>query len=205
MCWSAEVSLNTFLFSFSVFIFAYAFGFEPKLLFLYFWFIVMQLVEYFLWKNLYDDYWNRIFSILAFSILAIHPFAFTLIVSNPVLRGWFMGLYIIYLGFLIYTHFSKMGEIDYSVSVAENGHLSWNWVTTYEVFYYLYIFFFIVLIIEKEYIAFIVIFIAHFYSFFTYYQYHTFSSLWCWSANIVGVFIVLRVLYDWSKKHEKRR
>jgi len=204
MCWSAEVSLETFAFSFGVCIFAYLFGFDPKLLFLYFWFCLMQLVEFFLWRNIDEAYWNRFFSLMAFSILAVHPLAFTLVVSNPVVRMWFLGVYVIYVGLLIYVHFTSLhsgkygnfSEIDYSVSVAKNGHLSWNWVDKYERIYYIYLFFFVVLIIEKEYIAFIVILITHFYSFINYYQYNTFSSMWCWGANVIGILIIVRVLYN---------
>jgi hypothetical protein len=195
MCWSAEVSLETFAFSLGVFIFAYLFGFEPKLLFLYFWFFLMQLIEFFLWRNIDDAYWNRFFSLMAFSLLAIHPFTLTLIVSNPVIRVWFLGLYVIYVSLLLYVHISGRDKIDYSVSVAKNGHLTWKWVMDYEKVYYIYLFFFVVLILEKECIAFIIIFITHFYSFTNYYQYNTFSSMWCWSANVIGLLILIRVVY----------
>jgi hypothetical protein len=137
---------------------------------------------------------------MAFSLLAVHPFAFALVVSNPVLRAWFLGLYVIYVGLLMYIHFSKKDEIDYSVSVANNGHLSWKWVKDYVKAYYIYHFFFVVLILEKEYIAFIILFITHFYSFINYYQEKTFSSMWCWSANVTGILIILRVVYDMRKQ-----
>jgi hypothetical protein len=195
--------METFAFSFGVFTFAYLFGFDPKLLFLYFWFFSMQLVEFFLWRNIDDIYWNRVFSLVAFSILAVQPFAMTLIVSNPVIRMWFLGLYAIYVSLLIYIHFSKRDEINYSVSVAKNGHLSWNWVSNYVNAYYIYLFFFAVLILEKEYIAFVVILITHLYSFINYYQDKTFSSMWCWTANVIGVLIIMRIFYTIVKQANK--
>lgn len=195
MCWSAEVSLETFIFSFGVFTFAYLFGFKPKLLFIYFWFFLMQLIEFFLWRNIDDTYWNRFFSLMAFSLLAIQPLAITLIISNDVFRMWFLGLYAIYVSLTLYVHFSEKDKIDYSVNIANNGHLTWNWVVNYEKIYYIYHIFFAILIIEKEYVAFFIIFLTNFYSFINYHQHETFSSMWCWTANIVGLLILTRVVY----------
>jgi hypothetical protein len=203
MCWSAEVSLETFLFSFGVCIFAYVFGFNSKLLFLYFWFFLMQLIEFFLWRNIDNDYWNRFFSLMAFSILTIHPLAMTLIVSNPVVRMWFLGLYAIYVSLLLYVHFSERDKIDYSASVAKNGHLTWNWVKNYKEIYFIYLFFFATLIVEKEYIVFFVLFLTYSYSFINYRQEKTFSSMWCWSANVIGLLIIMRVLYNIRSRTRK--
>lgn len=194
MCWNAKVSLDTFVFSFIIFILAYFNGFEPKLLFLYFFFILMQLIEFFLWKNINDKWWNHFFSLIAFILLIIHPLGFTLIISNTFVRKWFFVLYVVFLSLILYTHIVENKNIKYSVSVAKNGHLSWNWTKYYIFAYQIYLFFFIALLFEKEYIAFIIIFITYLYSFFNYYHEGTFTSIWCWSANIIGLLIIVRVL-----------
>jgi hypothetical protein len=192
MCWSADVSLKTFLFSACVFVLAWLNGFKRKIMFLYFSFILMQLIEFFLWRNLKNEQLNRLFSFMAFGLLAIHPFAFCIIITDPAIQRWFFALYIVFLSLTLYIHTTK--TVDYSVSVAENGHLRWNWVKSYEVIYYIYLIFFFALLIEKEYIAFIIIFATYIYSIISYYQEGTFSSLWCWTANMIGIFIILRVL-----------
>jgi len=192
MCWSAEVSLSTFLFSFCVFVFALIVGLKPNIIYLYFWFILMQLIEFFLWRNLYDKQWNYLFSFMAFGLLVIHPLAFCLIITNNVIQKWFLGLYIIYLFLIVYIHETE--KVNYSVSVAKNGHLTWNWVKNYTVMYYIYILFFFALLIEKYYTVFIIILATYIYSAINYYYEGTFTSMWCWTANIIGVFICLRIL-----------
>lgn len=201
MCWSAKVSLETFLFSFGVFVFAYLSGFEPKLLFLYFWFILMQLIEFFLWKNINNKWWNHFFSLIAFGVLLIHPLALTVIISNSFIRNCFLCLYVIFLSLIIYIHNIENDNIKYSVSVAKNGHLSWNWTNHYIFAYLIYLLFFIALLFEKEYIAFIIIFLTYLYSFISYYHEGTFSSIWCWSANILGLFIIYKVIFRKSYIH----
>jgi len=203
MCWSAEVSLNTFLFSACVFVIALVVGFKPKIMFLYFWFILMQLIEFFLWRNITNKSWerdsissvewNHLISFMAFLLLAIHPFAFCLIITDPVIQQWFLVLYILFLSLTLYIYETE--TVDYSASVAKNGHLSWNWTKNYTITYYIYTIFFFVLWIEKYYATFIIIFVTYIYSAINYYYEGTFSSLWCWSANIVGVFIILHILY----------
>lgn len=208
MCWSAEVSLNTFLFSSCVFVFALVVGFKPNIMILYFWFIFMQLIEFFLWRNLQNNpferdsnsrmEWNHLISFIGFLVLAIHPFAFCLIITNPVIQQWFLGIYILFLSLTLYIHETE--NVDYSASVAKNGHLRWNWTKNYAITYYIYLIFFFILLIEKYYITFIIIFITYIYSVINYYYYGTFTSMWCWSANIVGVFIILHIFYDFYWK-----
>jgi len=194
MCWSAEVSLKTFLFSGSVFILAFILHiFKVKILILYFYFILMQLIEFFLWRNLNDKEWNHLFSYMAFLLLTIHPLAFTLIVSDSNIQMYFIFLYIFFLSFTLYIHETE--KIDYSVSVAKNGHLSWLWVKKYWKSYFVYILFFFVLLIEKFYITFIIILATYIYSMVSYYNEGTFSSMWCWSSNILGILILMRIIY----------
>ena len=76
MCWNENISLNTFIFSTFVLIFIYynnnytqyktkEFN-DWKLYVLFFSFIIMQLVEYFLWKSIREKntYNNTLFSII---------------------------------------------------------------------------------------------------------------------------------------------
>ena len=164
----------------------------------------MQLIEFFLWRNLKNEpqennlvtrmEWNHLISFMAFLLLAIHPFAFCLIITDSVIQEWFFGLYIIFLFLTLYIHETE--KVDYSASIAKNGHLTWNWTNNYAITYYIYLIFFFVLLIEKYYATFIIIFATFIYSAVSYYYEGTFSSIWCWMANIIGIFIILRVFCD---------
>jgi hypothetical protein len=192
MCWSAEVSLETFLFSGGICILAFLNGFPMKYLILYFCFFLMQLIEFFLWKNLKDPVWNRFFSYMVFILLAIQPLAISLIISDFTVRLLFIGLYIIYIILTLYVFFNTNEDI-YSVSVAKNKHLSWNWVENYVHVYCIYLLFFVGLLIEKEYTMFLILFGTYGYSIINFYKERTFSTIWCWSSNIIGFYILIRI------------
>jgi hypothetical protein len=82
MCWNAEVSLNTFLFSgFVLLLIMYNNNYTQykiqfiegidniwAYIFLFSW-ILMQLFEFFIWKNINNPGLNTIFSILASILL----------------------------------------------------------------------------------------------------------------------------------------
>ena len=76
MCWSAEVSLNTFLFSLFGISFAYYNGIINVFSFLYLLsFISMQLLEYFTWNHLNDIKINRLLSKIGLFLIFIQiPF-----------------------------------------------------------------------------------------------------------------------------------
>ena len=92
MCWNASVSLNTFLFSSFILgliiynnlftkykiqhlnnIWAYLFLSS---------FILMQLIEFFIWKNINNKFYNNIFSICATLLLIIQPIISIMIITN---------------------------------------------------------------------------------------------------------------------------
>lgn len=70
MCWNKDVSINTFLFSiFVLILIIYNNNYtqykidEVNNIFAYIFllsFILMQLIEYFLWQNLNDKFYNKI-------------------------------------------------------------------------------------------------------------------------------------------------
>ena len=83
MCYNSQVSLNTFLFSFSVLILIYINrngkyrleNFHNKYVYLLFFsIIVMQLLEYFLWKNIDNEKMNKLLSIIGLIIILLQPF-----------------------------------------------------------------------------------------------------------------------------------
>ena len=96
MCWNENVSLNTFLFSgFILALIIYNNSFtkykiqELNNKWVYFFiasFVFMQLIEFFIWRNIDNKYYNNIFSILATLLLLLQPIFSIMLLKNINLR-----------------------------------------------------------------------------------------------------------------------
>lgn len=198
MCWNEHVSLNTFLFSFFVLLLimynnAYTpykikFFSIPMCIFAAS-FIFMQLIEFFIWRNLHNSY-NHVFSTIAVLLLLCQPLASLLMVPNASLRKLLMMMY----GSIavIYT-LLKSKKIHSEVST--NGHLKWNFIND-SVFSYIFWFFFFLFsfVYNKmwKYLAFILLIYGI--SIMNYAKHKTVTSMWCWIANSQMVFFAMYLL-----------
>ena len=205
MCWNENISLNTFVFSTMVMVFIYYNNemtqyktdtFKNKYMFFFFFSIVlMQLIEYFLWKSIKtgDVSANRLGSIAGwFVIRLIQPIAFLSVMKNVQYRNILIGTY---LAVMLFIHYITHKEINF-ITTVKDGHLYWDWL------YYkrpiigiiLTLFYFLFLIpVFKE--APILIAIALFYvAYFYIYKVNNWGSLWCWSINLACVYYVCNIL-----------
>ena len=97
MCWNEHVSLNTFLFSsFVLALIVYNNSYtkykiqELNNTWMYIFiasFVFMQLIEFFIWKNINNKFYNNAFSIIATLLLLLQPIASIMILSNIQLRN----------------------------------------------------------------------------------------------------------------------
>ena len=132
MCWNAEVSLNTFLFSSFVMllimynnkytqykiqfiegidnIWAYIFMFS---------FIFMQLIEFFIWKNINNPGLNSLFSILASILLLIQPIASIMLLSSNIRMYMLIPYILLFIPVCIYKFITK----KMNSSVTKLNHL----------------------------------------------------------------------------------
>ena len=79
MCWNADISINTFIFAIFALVFIYITNtyskyktkiFDNPLVYLFFFEVALiQLVEYFLWRNLKNAKWNEMLSKIAAFII----------------------------------------------------------------------------------------------------------------------------------------
>ena len=197
MCWNETVSLNTFLFSFFAVNFAYfnnvINGYEYLF---YYSFISMQLLEYFAWKHLNNKKINRLLSQLGLFLIAMQPILFILIPNNLKfnIKASLITCYLLFwfgVGMFIY--------VDFSMVKAANGHLAWNWLNVAPVYIFIWLLFLLVVLLYiKKYILFtihVIVFLAIYY---TYYKTKTWGSLWCWIANIIAVFLIIRTFFKSS-------
>jgi hypothetical protein len=187
MCWSPQVSLNTFLVGLFGFTFALANGAEIPLMLFMLCFTTMQLAEYFIWKNLNVPYWNTVYSWFGIIILFLEViFAIALMKHSMIKWGLLVGFIVysfIVWKFFIDKPFTKRGS---------DGHLQWKWVKDYSpLIVLIWLFFFLTpLFLSGHYIVGWVAILTLLISIIGYYQAGTISSMWCWIANITWLVII---------------
>ena len=150
MCWNQEVSLNTFLFSsFVLGLIIYNNAYtqykihELNNIWVYVFFacyISMQLIEFFIWRNINNKYYNRLFSTIACCILLFQPIASLMLLSDIKIRNLLLGLYILLAG--PYTIYNFSIKNIHSIK-SENGHLRWIFFQAQPIFWIIWIFFFL--------------------------------------------------------------
>ena len=199
MCWNASVSLNTYIFG----VFASLFSYFNKnvngitstqSLIFYQSFIIMQLIEYFIWSKTFS---NRLLSQIAFLVIFLQPiFNITQINSRPELIPYLLFAYIVFVG-ILYTLIIPLNTVDFSTVPSKNGHLSWNWlnVNIYIIFIW-HAFLSSRWIIDKMYLQFIFTTVFLIATLILYKDTNTWGSLWCWIVNLVSIYLVLSVFYD---------
>jgi len=201
MCWNETVSLNTFLFSMGALLLimynnAYTKYKIEELnnvwVYLFFAsFISMQLVEFFIWRNIDNKYYNHIFSIIGVFVLFSQPIFSLMMLQNIKLRNWMLATYSLGLPYVIY----KVLTSDIYSERSENGHLRWIFVKTPTVLFALWIFFFIFSLMYNK----------HFFeggialgllgmSMYKYEKQGTYTSMWCWISNSIMIYYTIYLL-----------
>jgi hypothetical protein len=157
-------------------------------------FILMQLIEYFLWQNLNDKFYNKILSFFAACLIFIQPVASIFVIKNIKERNLLLSIYLLFA--LPYSLYGLMNT-RFITSVAKNGHLKWDWINQHNthIGYLFYLFFlFYPLIREKIYFSSLLAFVLLLISFYTFYKDGTADSMWCWSVNAIMLYFSVKLL-----------
>jgi hypothetical protein len=205
MCWNADISLNTFIFGVISLIFIYITNtytkyktpmFDSPLVYLLLFSVVsMQLVEYFLWKNLKTMPYNIYYSSIGFFLVMLQLFLMIIIIKDSNIRNVLVGIYLIFSLYIISQHSLQK---DLYTTVGKNGHLVWEWMNFKNtIFNNTYIYFFIYFValffmdnlMLKPFIVFSLLF-----SVFFYYKDRTFGSMWCWIFNLFFLYFIVNIL-----------
>lgn len=177
MCWSAEGSLQTYAFGMILAaIHKYYGSIDPALWVFMVAFTHIQLVEYFLWKNLGNPSANRFWSGIGFCLISILPLiAAGLLPSNSrdKLRIFYLIMIMIYLA---------TRKINLSTEVGGNGHLKWNWIDSFTSIWTLGwpLMVLIPLFISGHRVTFIIATLTYIMSSYFNDKYGTAASYWCW-------------------------
>ncbi len=205
MCWNQYVSLNTFIFStFILLLIVYNNKYSPYKIevldnvYAYFFlmsFITMQLIEFFLWRNLSNKDLNRLFSILGALLLMLQPVASLMLLNNIDLRNKMLALYSIpAFSYFIYQISIK----DFLTSVSKTGHLKWDWIdlkANKQIFFISWLFFlFFSLFYNKHYIGLAYTIALLIITLYSYKKDESFGSLWCWSINSLMIYYAVKLL-----------
>lgn len=127
MCWNEHVSMNTFLFSsFVLGLVLYNNLYTPykineihslaAYLFL-FSIVLMQLVEYFLWRNLTTEY-NLVWSGIGLGLLLLQPIFSLSLITDVVVREWLAVMYVFWV--------LVLGKLTVEKTVAGGRGLEWG-------------------------------------------------------------------------------
>jgi len=194
MCWNASVSLNTYIFGLFASSFAYYNGTTNLLGFiLYQSFIIMQLIEYFIWSKTFS---NRLLSQIAlFAILCQPVFNILKIEKMPELIPYLLVAYFIFI-IIIYTIITPLNTLTFLSVPSKNGHLAWKWFT-WNIYIIAIWFAFLSArwIIDKMYLILVFVAIILVVSVILYKESNTWGSMWCWLANAISIYFILLVYY----------
>lgn len=203
MCWNQHVSLNTFVFSIFVLILIaynnkytqYKTGgiFESNYAYFFFVsFIVMQLIEFFLWRNLKNRRMNNLFSIFGAIVVLVQPIASLLLLKDDALKYKLIVPYSI-IAFIFIVQ--QINDHEFYTTVSKNGHLVWYWNYSNKFLYLLWILLLLFSIFMNGYYSLLVYTV--FLILITYYTFDkdgTAGSLWCWVLNSVMIYYAANLL-----------
>lgn len=207
MCWNQDISINTFLFACLALLFIFLTNtftkyktktFDNPLVYLL---LLegagMQLIEFFLWRNLKNKSMNELLSKIASFFVFIQPVTLMLMIPDISIKWAFIFLYFIF--YIFYFGYRGIyNPIIYHTSIGTNGHLSWEWMNYkgYEnIFLFFYLLFFVTsLLFIKNTLLCLFVLISLIISLFLYYKYNTFSSMWCWYVNLFLLYFIIDIL-----------
>jgi hypothetical protein len=206
MCWNKEVSLNTFLFSSFVFLLIlYNNNYTVYKIteFNRFWLrifmsivISMQLVEYFIWTNIDNIFYNKLFTNIALLIIFCQPITTIMNIDNEKIKKI---LLISYLGLMIPFGLINYNKNIYS-TVSSNKHLNWNLIN-YEnkftkIIGLVWIFFFLFpLFYQKHQFGFLFGILTLMIMSYNYMNDNTMESMWCWIVNSIMIYYAGYLLF----------
>jgi len=210
MCWNEDISLNTFLFGCFALIFIYFTNtytryktsvFDNPFVYLFLFLIIsIQLLEYFIWKNLKNKNINRQLSMIGLGIIISQVITSIFLLQMYQCAAFLVALF---LGLLMYIY-SRKSPFDFRTTVS-NGHLSWKWIDLRSMprwvqkgFIFLVMgLYFLPWILLPNPTKWVILPIALFLFFVAYLidkKDNTYGSLWCWFTNGFFLLALINIL-----------
>ena len=208
MCWNEDISLNTFLFGCFALIFIYfantytrykseAYA-RPIAYVGTFLFVSMQLLEYFIWKNIKNSKRNTLLSKLGL-LLIVSQLYFLILFAQPIYYSLLLAIYTLF--FLsIYLYKSMYNPFVFKTKVSPNGHLSWEWLRfdgkERPILWTGLILYLVPWLLAKR-TPYTTLFIGgtlFMIGFVLLQKENTYGSMWCWLINVILLFTMMDIL-----------
>lgn len=199
MCWNATVSLNTFLLSLFAIYLGYINNYNPYLLLFILSFSIMQLYEYFIWSYGDNKRTNTVFSFASMITVISQPIFAALMLKNPDIRNKLVLIYLI--GILVFAANSSVINTSqmYRSYKGSNGHLVWEWMSKKNMNWFVFIWYLafgLIAIYLSGYMWLLaLLFLTLIASMFFFYKHETWGSMWCWTANIISLFLICKIVF----------
>ena len=199
MCWNADISINTFLFGIFAIVFIFLANtytkykqdtFKNLLIYLLLLQVAsIQLIEFFLWKNLKNEKINKLLTSIASYVVIFQPLTIMLMIPN---KNILLPILLCYLFFLMKQRMFIYKPASTSI---KNGHLSWGWINIKDkISIFVFLSFYMVSAYFVNHLLFLFTIITLLISLFFYFKDNTFGSMWCWSFNIFLLYCIIDIL-----------
>jgi hypothetical protein len=157
----------------------------------------MQLIEFFIWRNINDKSLNKLFSILGMLLITVQPIFSLMMLKNDVLKANLLVVYSIFA--LLFVGY-KITNFDIISSISKNRHLKWGWghFTKYESFVVYGLWLFCLLyapIVNNNYFIILYVMILFMISMYSFYKDGSDGSLWCWLINTIMIYYAFKLLF----------
>ena len=152
----------------------------------------MQLIEFFIWKNINNTFYNNIFSICGTLLLFTQPIISIMILSNIQLRNILLLSYLLLaIPYSIYKFFTK----NIHSVISKSGHLRWKFFEGTPIIWIVWLFFFLFsFIYNRKLEAIVFIIITLILSWINYTNDNTIGSMWCWVVNSIMIYYAIYLL-----------
>jgi hypothetical protein len=155
----------------------------------------MQLIEFFIWRNLNDKEINKLFSNLGALLLLLQPVASLMLLKDVPLRNKMLTAY----GIPAFSYFIyEFINTDFVTVVSKTGHLKWEWIDlsgNKRILFIGWLFFlFFSIFYNKNYLGLAYTVALLLISLYSYTKDGSFGSLWCWSINSFMLFYAIKLL-----------
>jgi len=195
MCWNAEVSLNTFIFAFvSLIIVVFLNKITNMDILISLSISIMQLFEYFTWKNIHNKKIIYYLSLIAGPLIILSQI---LLINYAYLQGneriiSIALIFIVCFMCMIYNHYNN----KFDMKVGGNGHLIWYWADVpVLLLLFMFIFYLYPLSRKENKFSFIIGSIFLLTSLYYYYKYKTWGTMWCYFSNLIWIVLIAKSIY----------
>jgi hypothetical protein len=153
----------------------------------------MQLIEFFIWKNINNKFYNNIFTVCVLLLLLSQPIASIMIISNIQLRNLLLVLYLsLVIPFIIYNFSSK----HILTAVSGSGHLIWwKYFVIHPVGWFVWFSFLLFsFIYEQKWFGLMFALFSLLIAYLNFTNDDSMGSMWCWGINSIMIYYALYLL-----------